>query len=98
VEKQIPNPLRYLFPEMVAETYHNLRGTALAASTQVDICYSCYFELSRYHPLSGEQLTAWIGLEKNKVKGTRHMYPEINVSTLIRKVIVQLAETREVQS
>lgn len=54
--------------------------------TKVDICYHCYFELSRYHYASGENMEAWAAFGRTKIKGTRQLYPQINVSNLIHKV------------
>ncbi len=54
--------------------------------TKVDICYHCYFELSRYHFASGENMEAWAAFGRIKIKGTRQLYPEIRVSNLIHKV------------
>ena len=84
--KQIPNPIKYLHPDATPENYQTIKANKITTSLEIDICYHCFYELSRYHFASGEKIDAWSTLYGVKIKGTQHLMPHINVAHLIHDV------------
>ena len=83
--KQIPNALKLVEGEITGEKYNAIKSSKVAQNRQVDICYSCYYEITKYHSMSGSAMHGYLSMVKDKPIGTRRLYPEINVSNAIRR-------------
>lgn len=84
--RQLPNPIKLLFPQVRAEQYKTLKNSAITTTTFINICASCYVDLIKYHTASGQGIHKYLTLQRTKLKGTRSLYPNINLSNLIHKV------------
>lgn len=69
-----------------SEKYNAIKESKATHNLQVDICYNCYYEITKYHSMSGSQMHGYLSLVKSKPKGTRRLYPEINIGKAIRKL------------
>lgn len=83
--KQIPNPVKYLYPDATLKQYRLLIGNPIATTKEVDICSSCYFTLSKYHHASGQNTHLILDYLNPPPKGTRKLYPDITFSKVARR-------------
>lgn len=82
---QIPNPIKFLYPDVSFLQYAKLKNSVKISSTFVDICQICYFELSRYCPSAGDkELMARLKMYRlNNLKGTRGLCPGVSAGRLV---------------
>lgn len=83
--KQIPNPVKYLFPDATLEQYRALIGSPVATTKEVDICSLCFVSLSKYHSASGQNTHLILDFLNPPPKGTRKLYPDIILSKVAKK-------------
>lgn len=83
--KQVPNPVKYLFPDATLEQYRALIGSPVATTKEVDICSSCFVTLSKYHAASGQNTHLILDFLNPPPKGTRKLYPDITLSKVAKK-------------
>ena len=72
--------------DLTAAGYHKVKSSQVTQQLNVDICYQCYFDLSKYRSASGEPLHAYLSILKKSVKGSRPLYPAIGVANVIHRV------------
>lgn len=85
IARQFPNAIKYTDEEITVEKYHAIKDSLLSHNKEVDICYNCYFDITKYHAFSGAGMHGYLGIKSLLKKKSQGKHPDINVSTLIRK-------------